>query len=122
MIVARCQTVGGFDEGFPDRVESAGGFDGRFPERLESIGDFGRSLPRRLESTGDFGRSLPDRLESAGGSGRDLPDRLVEIDLDPGRAAVLLVTADGEIPARYDPATVRWPIAATHTRPERSTR
>lgn len=33
-------------------------------------------------------------------------DRQVEIDLDPGRVAVLLVTVDGDIPALYDPRTV----------------
>ena len=33
-------------------------------------------------------------------------DRQVEIDLDPGRVAVLLVTTDGDIPALYDPRTV----------------
>lgn len=32
--------------------------------------------------------------------------RQIEVGLDPGRAAVLLVTTDGEIPARYDPGTV----------------
>ena len=46
------------------------------------------SAPRRV--------SFRDRR-----SGKD-----VELDLDPGRAAVVLVTADGEVPARYDPATV----------------
>jgi hypothetical protein len=36
--------------------------------------------------------------------------RSVEVGLDPGRAAVVLVTTDGEIPARYDPR----PLAAGH--------
>jgi len=30
----------------------------------------------------------------------------VEVELAPGRAAVLLVTTDGEVPARYDPRSV----------------